>query len=85
VVKSLNSDRVIFIPDEYLAANVARETGKKIIYPTRDPVQRFVDGLDYQMIGWPGRCEVHDKFTVEDIANVRKQFSRRRYPGASGM
>ena len=26
------------------------------------------------MIGWLGRCEVHDKFTVEDIANVRKQF-----------
>ena len=27
------------------------------------------------MIGWPGRCEVHDKFTVEDIVNVRKQFN----------
>ncbi len=26
------------------------------------------------MIGWQGRCEVHEKFTVEDIANVRKQF-----------
>jgi quinolinate synthase len=26
------------------------------------------------VIGWGGRCEVHDKFTVEDIANVRKQF-----------
>jgi quinolinate synthase len=26
------------------------------------------------MIGWPGRCEVHEKFTVEDILNVRKQF-----------
>src|SRR5258706_4072419 len=26
------------------------------------------------MIGWPGRCEVHDKFTVEDIVNIRKQF-----------
>jgi quinolinate synthase len=26
------------------------------------------------MIGWLGRCEVHDKFTVEDIENVRKQF-----------
>src|SRR5215470_12730532 len=42
VVESLKSDRVIFIPDEYLAANVARETNKKIIYPTRDPLQRFV-------------------------------------------
>jgi quinolinate synthase len=74
VVKSLGTDRVIFIPDEYLASNVARETGKKIIFPTRDPVRRFADTLDYQMIGWPGRCEVHEKFSVEDIRNVRKQF-----------
>lgn len=74
VVNSLNTDRVIFIPDEYLAANVARETGKRIIYPTREPLRRFGSALDYQMIGWPGRCEVHEKFTVEDIQNVRKQF-----------
>jgi quinolinate synthase len=74
VVESLHTDRVIFIPDEYLAANVARETGKKIIYPTREPLKRFGEQLDYQMIGWPGRCEVHEKFTVEDITNVRKQF-----------
>ena len=32
------------------------------------------DELDYQMIGWRGRCEVHEKFTVEDIRNVREQF-----------
>ena len=32
------------------------------------------DLLDYQMIGWRGRCEVHEKFTVEDIRNVREQF-----------
>lgn len=76
VVESLGSERVIFIPDEYLAANVARETGRHIIFPTRDPTRRFETELDYQMIGWPGRCEVHEKFTVEDINNVRKQFPR---------
>lgn len=74
VVESLGSERVIFIPDEYLAANVARETGTHIIFPTRDPAKKFETELDYQMIGWPGRCEVHEKFTVEDINNVRKQF-----------
>ena len=26
------------------------------------------------MIGWHGRCEVHEKFTVQDIQNVREQF-----------
>ena len=39
-----------------------------------DPRKKFEGELDYQMIGWLGRCEVHDKFTVEDIENVRKQF-----------
>ena len=74
VVESLNTPTVIFIPDEYLAKNVAKETGKHIIFPTMDPRKKFEDDLDYQMIGWLGRCEVHDKFTVEDIDNVRKQF-----------
>ncbi len=74
VVESLGTETVIFIPDEYLASNVARETGKQIIFPTREPLRRFPNELDYQMIGWPGRCEVHEKFSVDDIKNVRKQF-----------
>jgi quinolinate synthase len=68
-VKSLKSDAVIFLPDEYLARNVARETGKKIIFPSlSEPAE------EYQMIGWQARCEVHELFTVQDIENVRKQF-----------
>ena len=73
VVESLMSEHVIFLPDEYLAQNVARETGKHIIFPTRQLAQAH-DELDYQLIGWRGRCEVHEKFTVEDIRNVRAQF-----------
>ena len=74
VVESLDCDVVIFLPDEYLAANVAEETGKRIIFPTKDPVSDPKPGLDYQMVGWHGRCEVHEKFTVPDIENVREQF-----------
>jgi len=33
-----------------------------------------LDGPGKRMIGWPGRCEVHEKFTVDDIDNARKQF-----------
>ena len=40
------------IPDEYLAKNVAAQTGVKII-------------------AWKGRCEVHERFTPEDIAEMR--------------
>ncbi len=74
VVESLKSDTVIFLPDQYLAGNVARETGRHIIFPSRGPVANPDPLLDVQMIGWTGRCEVHEKFTVEDIANARRQF-----------
>ena len=73
VVESLGADTVIFLPDEYLARNVARETGKRIIFPTLQPKAGDAE-LDYELIGWHGRCEVHEKFTVEDIVNVRQQF-----------
>ncbi len=73
VVESLHSEHVIFLPDEYLALNVARETGKHIIFPTRQPKGGSTE-LDYQLVGWHGRCEVHEKFTVRDIQDVRAQF-----------
>ncbi len=75
VVESFGDQSVIFLPDEYLAANVARETGKHIIFPSKTP--RAGDNaapLDYQLIGWNGKCEVHEKFNVEDIEAVRRQL-----------
>ena len=76
VVDSLRSDTAILIPDEYLAQNVANMTGKEIIFPTRDPVKaRSSDqNLNYQLIGWNGRCMVHDRYTTEDIQMIRRQF-----------
>ena len=77
VVEALGVDTVIFIPDEYLARNVARETGKHIIFPETDP-RRAVRGgdadLDKVFIGWHGKCEVHEQFTVADIERVRRQY-----------
>jgi quinolinate synthase len=81
VVESLDSDTVIFLPDEYLARNVARETGRHIIVPSVLP--RPGNGhagaknggdVEHTMIGWKGRCEVHELFTPADIDDVRKQF-----------
>jgi quinolinate synthase len=74
VVESLGTDAVIFLPDEYLAKNVARETGKHIIFPTHTPNGQLNTELGYQLIGWHGKCEVHEQFTPQDIANVRQQF-----------
>lgn len=52
VVESLGMPKVLMIPDEYLAQNVARQT-------------------DVQILSWHGHCEVHELFTVEDIAELR--------------
>ena len=72
VVESLDTDQVIFLPDEFLAGNVARETGKSIIFPTKDEPDGDADpNLEYQMIGWKGRCMVHEQYTVEDITAIR--------------
>ncbi|HTK34837.1 MAG TPA: quinolinate synthase NadA [Caulobacteraceae bacterium] len=49
------TDRVILIPDEFLARNVARQTAVKII-------------------AWQGRCEVHERFTGADIADLREAY-----------
>ena len=54
VVESLNSDTVIFLPDEYLAKNIAAQTKVKII-------------------SWKGRCEVHERFTAQEILSYKKQ------------
>ena len=53
VVESLGAPEVIFLPDEYLAQNVAACTGVRIIT-------------------WKGRCEVHEKFTVSDLEQLRE-------------
>ncbi|MBI3832205.1 MAG: quinolinate synthase NadA [Planctomycetes bacterium] len=82
VVKALQKQghqRIAFLPDEYLAKNTAKETGMEIVIRERDgnpgalkPAQNPA-GETY-MIGWKGRCEVHEQFTVEDIRMARKQF-----------
>ena len=54
VVESLGADKVIFLPDEYLAKNIAKQTKVEII-------------------AWKGRCEVHERFTAEEILAYKNQ------------
>lgn len=55
VVESLGTDRVIFLPDEYLARYIASQTKIEVIM-------------------WRGHCEVHERFTGQEIADYRKNF-----------
>lgn len=76
IVASLDSDKVIFIPDEYLARNVAKATGKHIIFPSLEEQspKSQTEGFEKAFISWPGKCEVHDLFKPSDIDSVREQY-----------
>ena len=52
VVESLGTDRVIFLPDEYLGKYVQTLTKVKLIL-------------------WKGHCEVHERFTGEELRAYR--------------
>lgn len=52
VIESLGVPKVIMIPDRFLAANVARQTGVEVVVH-------------------PGACEVHERFTPDDIRQIR--------------
>jgi quinolinate synthase len=69
MVRSLASDAVIFIPDDYLTRNVAAETGRTVIEAGND-----IPPGESVLISWPGRCEVHEQFTPDDVSQVRDQF-----------
>src|SRR6187401_2249103 len=52
VVESLGTDKVIMVPDQYLAKYVASQTQVKVI-------------------AWKGSCEVHERFTGDELALIR--------------
>jgi quinolinate synthase len=52
IVEAMGAPRVIMLPDEYLARNIAAQTKVEII-------------------AWKGHCEVHERFTVDDIRELR--------------
>jgi quinolinate synthase len=75
VLDAIGADTVLFLPDEYLASNVARETSRDVFIV--DPADLDAAPSTFRtptVVGWPGRCEVHEKFTVADVDAARRQF-----------
>jgi len=54
VVESLGVDKVIFLPDQYMAKYVQTKT-------------------KVQIISWVGTCIVHEKFSAQEIKDIKKQ------------
>ncbi|GGC94475.1 quinolinate synthase NadA [Chelatococcus reniformis] len=59
IVEGLGVPKVIMLPDQYLARNIAAETTVEII-------------------AWAGQCEVHERFTADDVRELREA-----YPGVT--
>jgi quinolinate synthase len=55
IVEALGTDRVIFLPDEYLGRHVAAHTQVEVIL-------------------WHGHCEVHERFSADEVRAYRRQF-----------
>tara|TARA_Y100000590_G_scaffold459237_1_gene615797 strand:+ start:50 stop:1045 length:996 start_codon:yes stop_codon:yes gene_type:complete len=54
VVESLGTDKVIFLPDQYMAKYVQTKT-------------------KVQIISWVGTCIVHERFSAQEIKDIKKQ------------
>ena len=54
VVESLGVEKVIFLPDQYMAKYVQSKT-------------------KVQIISWVGTCIVHEKFSAQEIKDIKKQ------------
>lgn len=53
IAAEMGVKKVIMIPDEFLAKNVAKQT-------------------DIEIIAWHGRCEVHARFSAQDVREMRE-------------
>ena len=54
VIESLGTDKVIFLPDQYMAKYVQTKT-------------------KVQIISWIGTCIVHERFSAQEIEDIKKQ------------
>ncbi|GAB4066373.1 quinolinate synthase NadA [Ancylobacter sonchi] len=54
VAKEWGVNRILMLPDEYLARNVQKQVP------------------EIELIAWKGHCEVHERFTPQDIRDLRE-------------
>jgi len=60
IVAGLPQKRILFVPDRLMADNIRTEMANR--------------GIDKEIISSDGTCIVHEEFTVDQIADARKQF-----------
>ncbi|RSL35289.1 quinolinate synthase NadA [Salibacterium salarium] len=71
-------ERILFLPDQHLGRNTAFDMGIRLEeMAVWDPIQQVLeydgDPAQLRMILWKGHCSVHEKFTMENVRNTRRE------------
>jgi quinolinate synthase len=72
-------ERVLFLPDQHLGRNTAYKMGIPLdqmqVWDPHVPFGGLTreQALSAKMLLWKGHCSVHERFTVQQIAAIRKQ------------
>ncbi|QQZ10736.1 quinolinate synthase NadA [Heyndrickxia vini] len=74
-------ERILFLPDQHLGRNTAFDIGIPLSQmAVWDPIQNELiyegDIEGVKVILWKGHCSVHEKFTVDNIAHIRKMHPK---------
>ncbi|WP_078552652.1 quinolinate synthase NadA [Bacillus alkalicellulosilyticus] len=69
-------ERILFLPDQHLGRNTAFDLGIPLEHmavwdPISDKLEYEGNVEDVKIILWKGHCSVHEKFTVENIKELR--------------
>ena len=72
--------RILFMPDQHLGRNTAWKMGVPLEQMVVWDPEEIGGGhspeslADVRLLLWKGHCSVHTRFTVAQIANIRKQY-----------
>lgn len=71
-------ERILFLPDQHLGRNTAYQLGipldaMAVWDPVHERLEYEGDAHEIKVILWKGHCSVHEKFTVENIREIREQ------------
>ncbi len=79
VLDKFKTKSLIFIPDKYMAGNIARERGMEVCVCSKDVgTDTKIDHKNNStVITWDARCYVHEQYALRDVEAIRMN-----YPGA---
>lgn len=69
-------ERILFLPDQHLGRNTAYDIGiplerMAVWDPIHDKLEFEGDIEAIQVILWKGHCSVHEKFTIQNVKDIR--------------